>query len=133
MKILLVLIVFTSSAWAQKKLDTPMREQSVIVTKEGFYPEKIVAFAGEKVRFFVTSTLNEPSCFIVKGKGAFVSAKRGRMTETEAFFGEPGEYEVYCPTHQFRGKVVVLDHHGSRRRSIASQKDAPSAWLPKEY
>lgn len=134
MKIFLAFGVFFSiNVWSQKALDTPMREQSVIITEEGYYPDKIVAFAGEKVRFFVTSTLSEPSCFIVKGKEAFVSAKKGRMTETEAFFGEPGEYEIYCPTHNFKGKVVVLDHNRARTRSIASEKDKPSNWHPKEY
>lgn len=135
LKALIILLVFSTSLWAQKTLENPIREQSIIITKEGYYPKRVVAFTGEKVRFFVTSTLSEPSCFIVKGKEAFVSAKKGRMTETEAIFDEAGEYEIYCPTHSFRGKVVVLDHHGNnvRRRSIASEKDKASAWMPKEY
>lgn len=134
-QVLIGLLLLTTNLWAQKELDTPIREQSVIITQEGYYPERIVAFAGEKVRFYVTSTLSEPSCFIVKGKEAFVSAKKGRMTETEAVFNEAGEYEIYCPTHKFRGKVVVLDHHGShlRKRSIASEKEKASQWMPKEY
>jgi len=34
-----------------RSLEVPYREQAVILSKEGFYPNRITVFKGEKVRF----------------------------------------------------------------------------------
>lgn len=118
----------------ETKKGKPHREYSVIVTENGYYPEKMIAFAGETVRFFVTSTLKAPSCFILSEKKLFLSAHMGRVTEGIGVFEHPGEYEFHCPGQNIKGKVVVLkkstkeDKEAERR--VASEK-APEKWVPK--
>jgi hypothetical protein len=55
----------------------PSREISIIVTKEGYYPRSLSVFEGEKVKFYVTSTLDEPHCMIVEGHKVFLAANKG--------------------------------------------------------
>jgi hypothetical protein len=65
----MVMALFYQKAWAlqetyflDKTLDVPYREQAVIVGKEGFYPNRIIVYKGEKVRFFVTSVGVDSAC-----------------------------------------------------------------------
>lgn len=117
--------------------ETPIREVSLIVSKEGYYPKNISVFKGEKVRFFLTSTTSTASCMIIREKEVFVSIKKGRITEAEALFKEPGKYKFYCPTGKITGHITVLEKPSSiRKREIASQRKRQRSkvrvWLPKE-
>ena len=67
--LLLVFIPFLAMAVEGGKAQ-PTREISIIVTKEGYYPKSLSVFEGEKVKFYVTSTLDEPHCMIVEGPEA---------------------------------------------------------------
>ena len=105
------------------------REISVIVTKEGYYPKTITVFKGEKVKFFVTSTIDEADCFILQGHKVFLAATKGKVTEAETVFENDGVFNFYCPSHKNDGKVVVIQKK-SASREIASEKEM---WKPKEY
>lgn len=122
------LIAFSVSA--ADKLAEPMREVSIIVTKEGYYPKSISVFEGEKVKFYVTSTVEEPNCLIVESHKVFMAANKGKVTESEAVFDKSGEFAFYCPSSKIDGKVVVLKKY-QPKRDIAS--DEPKVWMPKEY
>lgn len=117
---------------ATAKAPPPIREISVIVTKEGYYPKSISVFEGEKVKFFVTSTVEEPGCMIVESHKVFVAANKGKLTESEAVFDKAGEFAFYCPSSKNDGKIVVLKKFVPKRE-IASEKKAPDVWTPKEY
>lgn len=118
---------------------SPIREISLIISDEGYYPSNIVAFSGERVRFFVTSTTDLPSCLIVEGKEIFIEAKRGKVFSGEAEFRSPGKHRFYCPKGQIRGELTVLEHPRvvqarERRRELASQRerDDVKVWLPRD-
>lgn len=131
MNFLSLLIFFSLSALASgPSKSSPVREISVIVTKEGYYPKSISVFEGEKVKFFVTSTLEEPHCLIVEAHKVFLAANKGKVTEGEAHFERAGEYAFYCPSSKNDGKIVVLKKHVPKRE-IASERK--TIWTPREY
>tara|TARA_R110002072_G_scaffold64203_9_gene160006 strand:- start:54036 stop:54422 length:387 start_codon:yes stop_codon:yes gene_type:complete len=116
-----------------KKYEIPMREQGIIVTNEGYYPKSISIFEGEKIRFFITSTMNEKSCFMIPEKEIFISAQKGLLSEAEAVFNKAGTYKFYCPTGKIKGQIVVLKKKAKTkkaRRKIASE--SVMIWMPKE-
>ncbi len=111
----------------------PLREVAVIVTQEGYYPKSISVFQGEKIRFFVTATVENPSCMIVDNHKVFLAANKGKITETEVLFDRSGEFSMYCPGSKNTGKVVVITKQAPKR-DVASEKTGPSMiWMPKEY
>lgn len=122
---------FLASA-AEPAKTQPMREISIIVTKEGYYPKSLSVFEGEKVKFYVTSTLDEPHCMIVEGHKVFVAANKGKVAEAEATFDKAGEFAFYCPSSTSDGKIVVMKKHVPKRE-IASEKNEGMLWTPKEY
>lgn len=132
--LMIFLFIFSFSAFAQpaKKVVQPTREVAIIVTKEGYYPKSISVFEGEKVKFFVTSTVEEPNCMIVESHKVFMAANKGKVTEAEVVFEHPGEFAFYCPSSKNDGKVVVLKKV-MPKRDIASDKGEAQVWMPKEY
>lgn len=134
----LILITFLLSlpalAQGQKKMSHPTREVAIIVTKEGYYPKHLSVFEGEKVKFYVTSTVEEPNCLIVESHKVFMAANKGKVTEAEAVFDKAGEFAFYCPSSKNDGKVVVLKK-AMPKREVASERSGnePSVWMPKEY
>lgn len=127
--LLFVLIPFFAIAGEGQKTQ-PTREISIIVTKEGYYPKSLSVFEGEKVKFYVTSTLDEPHCMIVEGHKVFLAANKGKVTEAEATFDKSGEFAFYCPSSKSDGKIVVMKKFVPKRE-IASEKS--DVWTPKEY
>ena len=117
----------------RQKYATPIREQSIIVTDEGFYPPKFSVFKGERVRFFVTSTTDNKQCFILKGQEFFLAAKKGEISEGVAYFDDTGVVEFYCPTHKEKGRITVLARPTTKKqvkRSIASER--VRIWTPRD-
>lgn len=135
MKFLVFFVVFLStiSMAREEVAKPPVREVSIIVTKEGYYPKSISVFEGEKVKFYVTSTLEEPNCLIVEAHKVFLAANKGKITEGEAVFEKSGEFAFYCPSSKNDGKIVVLKKQ-TPKREVASEKEGRSmVWTPKEY
>jgi plastocyanin len=135
------LFVLAPSAWGleqtyykERTLDVPYREQAVIIGKEGFYPNRITVFKGEKVRFFVTSVGVDSACFNIPDKNVFTSPKGEKIIETEAFFDKVGVFQFNCPNNTFTGRVMVLEKASDRaetnRRGLAS--DLVKVWIPKD-
>ena len=127
--------------WA-KTFKNPLREVSIIVTPEGYYPDKIAVFEGEKVRFFVTSTTDDPHCFVIDKHKIFLGATKGKMTEGESIFNSPGKYKFYCPSYKAKGSLTVIPKGRktvtkvkkteTKTRDIAGAAD-PALWVPKNY
>lgn len=128
---ILLLSLQISQAIASEKV-TPTREIAVIVTKEGYYPKSLSVFEGEKVKFYVTSTVEEPHCMIVESHKVFLAANKGKVTEAEVIFDKPGEFAFYCPSSKNDGKVVVLKKQ-TPKRAVASERPDGALWTPKEY
>lgn len=134
MKIYLLAMLFSFSAFAlETKKVEPTREVSVIVTKEGYYPKSLSVFEGEKIKFYLTSTLEEPNCLIVESHKVFMAANKGKVTEAEATFDKPGEYAFYCPSSKIDGKIVVLKKFVPKREIASEKNHEGMLWMPKEY
>ena len=121
-----------------KTFDVPVRELAIIATEEGFYPERFSIFAGEKVRFFLTTTSNTPSCLIIGEKELYLSATKGNVSEGTVFFEKPGNYKFYCPTNKIKGRLSVIKRPRTadevlqaRTRRVASESKI-KIWYPKE-
>ena len=119
-----------------EKVDPPLRKVSIIATPEGFYPEHFSAYVGERVKFFVTSTTDMPSCLILKGKEVFLEAKRGEVQEAEVFIQRPGTFKYYCPQGKIEGQMTVLEHpkkvrERRQQRGLASEKKV-KMWTPQD-
>ena len=111
----------------------PQRHVSLIATTDGFYPEKLIAFKGEKVKFFFTATTDNPSCLILEGHKVFISAHVGKISEGETVLNNTGNFDIYCPSIKYKAKLTVLDRPSDKRsREIAVEK-VKSYWTPKEY
>jgi plastocyanin len=132
MKFLIPLMLLSLHSFAGNEKKSPMREVAIIVTKEGYYPKSISVFEGEKIKFYVTSTVEEPNCMIVESHKVFLAANKGKLTEGETVFEKAGEFAFYCPGSKNDGKVVVLKKHVPNR-DIASDNGKESLWTPKEY
>ncbi len=132
MNLIFSFLILMSVSFAQTQKEAPLREVAVIVTKEGYYPKSISVFEGEKVKFYVTSTVEAPDCLIVESHKVFMAANKGKITEAEAFFDKAGEFAFYCPSSKNDGKIVVLKKKLSKKREIASEKK-DMIWTPKEY
>ncbi len=128
MKLFIFLMSFSQLALAEPQM--PTRELAIIVTKEGYYPKSISVFEGEKVKFFVTSTVEEPNCLIVESHKVFMAANKGKVTEAETVFDKAGEFAFYCPSSKNDGKVVVIKKQMPKRETAS---EGPSVWMPKEY
>lgn len=124
----------------EQSLDVPYREQAVIIGKEGFYPNRIVVYKGEKVRFFVTSVGVDAACFNIPDKSVFSSPVKDKIAEAEVFFDKVGVFQFNCPNNTYTGRVMVLekgaDKDETARRGLASDmvkvwrpKDTPSEWV----
>jgi len=153
MKSLLTLITFTGItlqvALAQvydhhsfKKFKAPQRDFSIIVSNEGYYPDRMIVFEGEKVRFFVTSTTTDSKCFILENHEVFLPANKGRVSEAEVVLDKAGEYSFYCPSFAHRGKLVVLGERERAQSVVKINRDPASStslrqneqgWVPREY
>lgn len=132
MKLFLFSLLLSTFAFAAETKQQPTREVAVIVTKEGYYPKSLSVFEGEKVKFYVTSTVEEPHCMIVESHKVFLAANKGKVTEAEAVFDKAGEFAFYCPSSKNDGKIVVLKK-AVPKREVASEKSHEGVWTPKEY
>jgi len=118
--------------YGQRKLDIPSREQSIIVTDEGFYPKSISIFEGELVKFYVTSTTNLSSCMMIPKKDLYLSATKGQISEGEVLFERAGVVKFFCPTGKIKGHITVLPRKRKVERRVASEKNIIKVWRPKE-
>ncbi|MGZ3788047.1 MAG: hypothetical protein ACXVLQ_05955 [Bacteriovorax sp.] len=141
MRAILFILLLSSKAHAleesynkEKTLDVPYREQAVIVGREGFYPNRLIVFKGEKVRFFVTAVGVDSACFNIPDKNVYTTAKAEKIVEVETFFDKVGVFQFNCPNNSFAGRVMVLekasDREESARRGLAS--DTVKIWRPKD-
>lgn len=121
-------------------MDVPYREQAVIISKEGFYPNRLIAYKGEKVRFFVTAVGVDSACFNIPDKNVYATATAAKIVEVETFFDKVGVFQFNCPNNSFTGRVMILEKASDReetmRRGLASDtvkiwkpKDTPSEWV----
>lgn len=143
--VLLVLVTFQDQTKALdyqfnkgKKFDVPVRELSIIATEEGYYPQGFSVFAGEKIRFFLTTTSNTPSCLIIGEKELYLTATKGNLSEGTVYFDKPGQFKFYCPTNKISGRLTVIKRPKTaeevleaRQRKIASENKI-KVWFPKD-
>ncbi len=121
-----------------KTFDVPTRELSIIATEEGYYPQSFSVFVGEKIRFFLTTTSNIPSCLIIREKEFYLAGTKGNVSEGVVYFEKPGSYQFYCPTNKIKGRLSVIKRPKTaeeviqaRKRKVASESKI-KIWYPKD-
>lgn len=123
----------------EKTYKNPLREFSVIITENGYYPNNLVAYVGERVRFYITTTSKKSECFILQKHEVFISAQKGRLNEGDTLVENSGRYKFYCPASEHKGFLTVFDKNDVKKetatRDIASEpKDTkPRYWTPRDY
>jgi hypothetical protein len=125
------------------------RELALIITEMGHFPQKLTAFEGEEVRFFVTSHTKDPGCMMIERHDLFLAAPRGKVAEASVKLEFVGEFKIYCPSHDSFATLTVLPHPQSLSKSssnisrgIASdidfedhynrQENRPKYWMPRD-
>lgn len=122
------------------KLDVPARENAIIVSETGFYPNRIIVFKGEKVKFYVTNVSESTQCFNIPDKNIFTTAQKGKIAEGETYFDKAGIFVFNCPNFNHQGRIVVMekaeDKQETMRRGLAQEtvkiwkpKEEPSEWM----
>ena len=92
-----------SSRFKRKNFVFPQRDLSVIVGEDGFYPNHLVAFKGEKIRLFITSSSKKDSCFVLQKHEVFIAAENSVVNEAEFVADQSGRFRFYCPSSDFEG------------------------------
>jgi hypothetical protein len=136
LQLLLLSLLLSTSLLAiestkSRKLATPVRKHSIIISDEGYYPKELVSFVGERIHLFVTTTGDRSSCLLMPDRKLFLSVERGKISEGEVFFDTPGSYKFYCPSGQIDGKIIVMPRNNSKGRKVASE-NIVNIWLPKD-
>ena len=137
-RIAVLLLLLSNSVIAkdfgEKTFKTPVREVSVIVTEDGFYPNQMMAFEGEKLRFYITSTAKNSQCFVLQKHEVFVAADKGAVNEAEVIVENAGKFKFYCPSFKYEGTLTVFEKFNSDEevRKPASE-EKPKYWLPRDY
>jgi len=133
---LLAFFTFNSYGQVFHRFSTPLREHSIIATKDGYFPDHLSIFEGEKLRLFFTSTSENSSCLKIREKNLFLTAKSGIIAEGEIIFKNPGVFEYYCPAGNLKGTITVLRKAGSTRsygRTIQSVGEKKlRQWRPRD-
>ena len=113
----------------------PMREISIIIAPEGYYPKHIPAFTNEKIKIYLTSTLPDhlSTCLMVPEKSLFMSVTKGKISEGFISFKKDGVYKFYCPTGKIEGKFIVY-RKGLKKevRANIGGKSYKKEWVPRE-
>lgn len=125
---------YSGNPFSEKDYEAPVREISIIATEDGFYPNKVMAFTGEKVKFFITSTAGSNQCFILQKHDVFVAAEKGKINEAHVELDNPGRFKFYCPSTNYVGHLTVFEkfkHEEEGTRSPASAK--PKHWMPRDF
>ena len=122
-----------SSRFRRKNFKFTQRDLSVIVAEDGFYPNHLVAFKGEKIRLFITSSSKKDSCFVLQKHEVFIAAEISVVNEAEFVADQSGRFRFYCPSSDFEGFLTVFEKDKPKEevdRSIASEK--PKYWTPRD-
>ncbi|MCT4640748.1 MAG: cupredoxin domain-containing protein [Bacteriovoracaceae bacterium] len=131
--ILLNFIFSFTFSFAQEKFLYPVRKVAIIASNEGFYPNKIIAFKGEKLEVFMTSTTSKKTCMLIDQHEFFIAAKKGEVSSSHLKLESTGNYKIYCPDHSFSGHLVVIDKKNSGRKVASTKIKEPSVWVPRDY
>ena len=76
---------------------TTSKDIVIIIKDEGYYPEQINLFVGERPKLFILSQTESQSCFIMQEKNIFLPLEKGKMVELNLQFDKPGIFPYFCP------------------------------------
>ena len=138
--ILLILFVFLSTElFAFTKnivsdiFDAPERSLGVIITDNGFVPNRLVASVGEELHLYITNISSNQSCFIMDKTEVFKGVPRKQLVKLKMELHSSGEFLFYCPSQNFQGKLVVLSQETTIKNKLV-RDDAKSGdfWMPED-
>lgn len=102
------------------------REIAVMATPDGYYPDRLVVYQGEKVRFYFTA-LTRSSCLLIEDGQLFLSAEVDQLAMSEVVFKRAGRFKFYCPEEKKSGYLHVLRDH-----TLPSMRNSENnLWIPR--
>ena len=123
--------------FAKKSFKNPLREISVIISDDGFYPNRIVAYQGEKLKIFATTTSSQKQCFVLQKHELFLAVEKGLVNEGEVLLEHAGRFKFFCPASNKEGHITVLEKSNPRDQEFGSNREPasvqPSYWVPRDY
>lgn len=119
----------------EKYYEQPVREVSIIVSDTGFFPDQMMAFEGEKIKFFITSTSKKSQCMVLQKHELFMAAEKGVVNEAEVTVDHPGKFRFYCPSFGHEGWLTVFKKGEveETRKPANVEEEKPKYWLPRDY
>lgn len=106
-----------------KAYEFPKREFAVVLTEQGYFPDKLIFFAGEEISLWFTTTQEQVACLQLHGPSTsstvLVSAKKGELHRATLKLDQPGLYSFNCPGFSFAGTAVVLGEPQQRHDTVA--------------
>ena len=138
--ILLLLLAFISTEiFALTKdiitglFSSPERSLALIITDNGFVPDRLVASVGEELNLYITNISSNQSCFIMDKTEVFKGIPRKQLVQLTMELHSSGEFIFYCPSQNFQGKLIVLSEETTIKKKLVSD-DAKSGdfWMPED-
>ena len=86
-----------------------VRELSLIITEQGFFPTALLVTREVPVRLFVTSVGERSLCLILAGYPVQREIRVGKVEEIEFTPKASGPIRFYCPINAAEGSFLVKD------------------------
>ena len=93
----------------RRRIRTPAVQEAVIVVRDGYHPDLVVARAGVALRLTFRREESNPcsDTVLLPELGRFVELPEGRSVAVDCGELEPGDYEFSCERGALRGRLVV--------------------------
>ena len=124
----------------------------MVLSPEGFVPDQLALFEGERLRLFLATTESREGCLIIPEFGVFLGVLPGSISSAEIVFERAGRFRYHCPGKgrsglSAEGFITVLKRgekkgRGGRSRNPASISgegftwrgmEVGDDWMPREF
>lgn len=86
-----------------------VQEISVIVSDQGYFPNRLFVTQGTQVRLFLTTTSKNTLCFMLDKMGVKKGVQPSKVEEVLFTPEVPGDYRFYCPVKSIDGILTVRE------------------------
>jgi plastocyanin domain-containing protein len=100
----------TTALITEKKVNTAsdsVYEVSIIQTKEGFFPSKIILNSNVKIKLMVANLSTKESSFVVDEYNIYKALQNNKVTSIEFITTKQGAFKFFCPITNKKGWLIV--------------------------
>ena len=104
-----MVLVCLRRASSRRRTHTPAVQEAVIVVRDGYHPDRLLARSGAPVRltFRREESRSCSDTVLLPELGRLVELPEGRSVSVDCGELEPGDYEFSCERGALRGRLVV--------------------------